>query len=119
MGGRSSASTHPDCPVVATAQVVSGKWTLLLLRDLADREACRFSELERSLDGISPRTLSQRLRALEEHGVVERREHVERPQRVDYRLTDKGRDLVPIVEAMRDYGTRWMTHVNGSAPPAI
>lgn len=102
-----SVSADPECPVLATAKIVSGKWTLLVLRDLADR-ACRFSELERSLAGISPRTLSQRLRALEEEGIIERREHPEMSQRVDYRLTAKGRHLVPIVDAMRDYGGRWL-----------
>ncbi len=117
MGGRTATSAGPDphCPVVATAGVISGKWTLLLLRDLAEHNSCRFSELERSLAGISPRTLSQRLRVLEEQGVVERREYTELPRRFGYRLTDKGRDLVPIVEAMRAYGTRWMGPVNGTA----
>lgn len=94
------------CPVLATAKVVAGKWTLVLLRDLAERP-CRFSELERSLAGISPRTLSLRLRVLEEEGIIERRTYAEVPPRVDYRLTAKGRDLVPIVNAMREYGAKW------------
>ncbi|MGD9695027.1 MAG: winged helix-turn-helix transcriptional regulator [Thermoleophilia bacterium] len=98
---------EPLCPVLATAQIVSGKWTLLVLRDLA-RGPSRFSELERSLRGISPRTLSVRLRALEEEGIVERREFHEMPPRVEYRLTAKGRDLVPIVDAMRHYGRIWL-----------
>ena len=59
------------CPVCATAEIVCGKWTLLLLRDLAEGRS-RFCELERSLQGISPRTLSLRLRALEDEGIVER-----------------------------------------------
>jgi DNA-binding HxlR family transcriptional regulator len=96
-----------DCPVLATARIVSGKWTLLVLRDLALGPR-RFTELERSLCGISPRTLSARLRALEDEGVIERRVYAEAPPRVEYRLTLKGRDLVPLVEAMRDYGRRWM-----------
>ena len=93
-----------ECPVVATAQIVSGKWTLVLLRDLADGPR-GFRELERSLTGISPATLSHRLRVLEEHAIVERREPGPRAR---YALTDKGRHLVPIVEAMREYGTRWL-----------
>ncbi|WP_217915000.1 winged helix-turn-helix transcriptional regulator [Miltoncostaea marina] len=96
-----------ECPVVATARIVSGKWTLLMLRDLAEGPR-RFSALQRSLEGISPRTLSIRLRALEEEGIVERREYAEMPPRVEYRLTAKGADLVPIVEAMRRYGSRWL-----------
>jgi len=95
------------CPVLATAKIVSGKWTLLLLRDLADGPR-RFSALQRSLAGISPGTLSVRLRSLEEEGIIERREFPEMPPRVEYRLTPKGEDLVPIVDAMRSYGTVWL-----------
>ena len=96
-----------DCPVCRTAEVISGKWTLLIIRDLAD-SSLRFCELERSLSGISPRTLSLRLRALEEHGVVERRTYPEVPPRVEYALTDKGSALVPLIEDMRAYGRRWI-----------
>lgn len=95
------------CPVCRTAELVCGKWTLLLVRDLAEGRS-RFCELERSLSGISPRTLSLRLRALEEEGVVERHTYPEVPPRVEYALTDKGRALLPIVQGMRDYGERWL-----------
>jgi DNA-binding HxlR family transcriptional regulator len=95
------------CPVCRTAEVVCGKWTLLLVRDLAEGRA-RFCELERSLAGISPRTLSLRLRALEEEGILERHTYPEVPPRVEYALTEKGRALLPIVEDMRDYGERWL-----------
>jgi DNA-binding HxlR family transcriptional regulator len=77
-----------------------------VIRDLAE-ESRRFCELERSLDGISPRTLSLRLRALEEHGIVERHTYPEVPPRVEYALTEKGRALVPLIEDMR-YGRRWL-----------
>jgi DNA-binding HxlR family transcriptional regulator len=97
----------PSCPVCRTAEVISGKWTLLVLRDLADSSQ-RFCELERSLEGISPRTLSLRLRALEEQGIVERRTYPEVPPRVEYALTDKGKALVPLIEDMRAYGRRWL-----------
>jgi len=102
-----STAAEQECPVLATARIVSGKWTLLVLRDLAEGP-CRFSELERSLAGISPRTLSHRLRSLEEEGILERRCYPEVPPRVEYRLTDRGRHLVPIVDAMRAYGQRWL-----------
>ena len=95
------------CPVLATAQIVAGKWTLLMLRDLAGGPR-RFGELQRSLAGISPRTLSLRLRSLEEEGIVERREFAEAPPRVEYRLTARGAHLIPIVDAMREYGSRWL-----------
>jgi DNA-binding HxlR family transcriptional regulator len=97
----------PECPVCRTAEVISGKWTLLIIRDLAD-SSLRFCELERSLKGISPRTLSLRLRALEEQGIVERRTYPEVPPRVEYALTDKGVALVPLIEDMRTYGRRWL-----------
>jgi DNA-binding HxlR family transcriptional regulator len=95
------------CPVCLTADVVCGKWTLLLVRDLAAGTS-RFCELERSLAGISPRTLSLRLRALEEEGIVERQTFGEVPPRVEYALTRKGLALLPIIEGMRDYGRRWL-----------
>jgi len=102
-----SAESNSTCPVCKTAEVVCGKWTLLLIRDLAEGSA-RFCELERSLAGISPRTLSLRLRALEEEGIVERHTYPEVPPRVEYALTAKGKALVPLVEAMRSYGMRWL-----------
>jgi DNA-binding HxlR family transcriptional regulator len=95
------------CPVCRTAEIVCGKWTLLLVRDLAEGRS-RFCELERSLAGISPRPLSLRLRALEEEGIVERHTFPEVPPRVEYALTEKGLALLPIIEDMRSYGERWL-----------
>ena len=103
----------PECPVCRTAEVIGGKWTLLIIRDLAD-SSLRFCELERSLNGISPRTLSLRLRALEEEGIVERRTYPEVPPRVEYALTDKGTALVPLIEDMRTYGSRWLPQDSAS-----
>src|ERR1051326_7990399 len=105
------------CPVCRTAEIVCGKWTLLIIRDLADGRS-RFCELERSLAGISPRTLSLRLRALEEEGIVARRTFPEVPPRVEYALTEKGRALVPIVEDMRAYGRGWLDTPAAASPPA-
>jgi DNA-binding HxlR family transcriptional regulator len=102
-----SALSNSTCPVCRTAEVVCGKWTLLLIRDLAEGSS-RFCELERSLEGISPRTLSLRLRALEEEGIVERHTYPEVPPRVEYALTRKGEALVPLIDDMRKYGTRWL-----------
>jgi DNA-binding HxlR family transcriptional regulator len=102
-----SAESNSSCPVCRTANVVCGKWTLLVIRDLAAGSS-RFCELERSLEGISPRTLSLRLRALEEEGIVERHTYPEVPPRVEYALTEKGEALVPLIEDMRRYGTRWL-----------
>ena len=96
-----------SCPVCRTAEIVCGKWTLLVIRDLAEGRS-RFCELERSLHGISPRTLSLRLRALEEEGILERQTFPEVPPRVEYALTQKGRALVPLIEDMREYGREWL-----------
>ena len=100
-----------------TADVVCGKWTLLLVRDLAAGTS-RFCELERSLAGISPRTLSLRLRALEEEGIVERQTFGEVPPRVEYALTPKGLALLPIIDGMRDYGRQWLAADDVCAVPA-
>src|SRR5438045_6599704 len=105
------------CPVTACAEILSGKWTILLIRDLADGRT-RFSELERSLEGISPRTLSLRLRALEEQGIVERKTFPEVPPRVEYSLTAKGRALAPIVDDMRRYGREWLGACESERDPA-
>jgi DNA-binding HxlR family transcriptional regulator len=106
------------CPVSRTASVISGKWTILLVRDLAEGH-CRFCELERSLAGISPRTLSLRLRALEEEGIIDRHTYPEVPPRVEYRLTPKGRDLMPIVDGMRRYGMAWLGEDDDDATDAV
>lgn len=79
----------------------------MLIRDLAEGHS-RFCELERSLSGISPRTLSLRLRALEDEGIVERSTFGEVPPRVEYALTPKGEALLTIIEDMRSYGERWL-----------
>src|SRR5579863_1249375 len=100
-------ASDDTCPVCRTAEIVCGKWTLLLIKDLSEGRS-RFCELERSLGGISPRTLSLRLRALEEEGIVERQTFPEVPPRVEYALTPKGRALVPLIEDMRTYGRRWL-----------
>jgi DNA-binding HxlR family transcriptional regulator len=100
-------SNKDACPVCATAELVCAKWTMLIVRDLAQGRS-RFCELERSLAGISPRTLSLRLRELEAEGVVERRTYPEVPPRVEYALTDKGQALLPIIEDMREFGREWL-----------
>ncbi|HKB51811.1 MAG TPA: helix-turn-helix domain-containing protein [Solirubrobacterales bacterium] len=112
-----SAESNSRCPVCRTADVVCGKWTLLVIRDLAEGRS-RFCELERSLEGISPRTLSLRLRALEEEGIVARNTFPEVPPRVEYALTEKGEALVPLIEDMRRYGSRWLLEEETAPVPA-
>jgi DNA-binding HxlR family transcriptional regulator len=96
------------CPIAEAAKLLGDKWTLILLRDLA-RGACRFKALVESGEGISPSILTGRLRELEEKGVISRTSYNEIPPRVEYSLTEKGRDVLPVIEALRVYGSRWCT----------
>lgn len=95
------------CAVAATAEIIGAKWTALLVHDLSEGPR-RFSELEHSCSGISPRTLAERLRALEQDGIVERHSYPESPPRVEYELTGKGESLLPIIDAMRQFGHSWL-----------
>ena len=95
------------CPVDETAKIIGNKWTPLIIRDLVGGEK-RFNQLEKSLEGISPKTLSERLRRLEAEGIVTRRCFAEVPPRVEYALTPKGHALVPIIDGMREYGLHWL-----------
>ena len=96
-----------SCAVAACAEIIGAKWTALLVHDLSEGPR-RFSELEHSCAGISPRTLSERLRVLEDEGIVVRRSYAESPPRVEYELTDKGGALLPIIDAMREFGRDWL-----------
>jgi DNA-binding HxlR family transcriptional regulator len=98
---------NADCPVARTLSVIGSSWTCLILRDLLLHGARRFQEFQNSLDGIAPTTLSERLRTLERNGIVERRFYSMNPPRAEYVLTAKGRDLGPIVRAMRDWGHKY------------
>ena len=100
------------CPVARAVRVLDGKWTMLVIRDLLAGTR-RFSELRASLAGISPKTLTDRLRSLEQHGLVERASYAEIPPRVEYRLTPAGRTLEPVLAALADWGR---TVVPGTAP---
>jgi len=91
------------CPVSRALVALDGKWTILVVRDLLSGTK-RFSELRRSLVGISPKTLTDRLRGLEEHGLVERRIYAEVPPRVEYSLTDAGRTLEPVLVSLARWG---------------
>jgi DNA-binding HxlR family transcriptional regulator len=97
-----------SCAVAACADIIGAKWTALLVHDLSEGPR-RFSELEHSCAGISPRTLSERLRALEDEEIVERRSYAESPPRVEYELTEKGAALLPIIAEMRRFGHSFLT----------
>src|ERR671917_1891458 len=103
------------CSVAACAEIIGAKWTALLVHDLSEGPR-RFSQLEHSCAGISPRTLSERLRALEQEGIIERRSYAESPPRVEYELTAKGAALLPIIDAMRSFGHEWLVPEHDHAP---
>ena len=105
---RTMKDIHDEtCAVACCADIIGAKWTALLLHDLSEGPR-RFSELERACPGISPRTLSERLRQLEHEQIVVRRSYAEVPPRVEYSLTEKGLALVPIIDSMREYGRAWL-----------
>lgn len=106
----------PPCgyEVERVARLLSTKWTLLILYYLVEGTR-RFSELEKLLR-INPRTLSNRLSELEAAGIVSREGYAEVPPRVEYSLTEKGRGLIPIIEAMNAYAKQWMKAPEGGTP---
>ncbi len=97
---------QPQCPIEKTMSVIGGKWTFIILRELFYGTR-RFGELQRSLEGISPRTLSLRLKELEGEGIISRTIYSEIPPHVEYFLTEKGLTLRPIFEAMKEWGNSW------------
>lgn len=104
----------PACPVATTVQLIGSKWKLLILRDLLSRP-WRFNELRRDLEGVSQKVLTDSLRALEADGIVRRTVYPEVPPRVEYSLTDLGKSLKPILDAMRVWGEEYKAR-NGASP---
>lgn len=97
---------HQKCPIEKTMNVIGGKWTFIIIRELFYGPK-RFGELQRSSKGISPRTLSIRLKQLEEDEIINRTIYSEIPPHVEYSLTAKGKTLRPIFEAMKEWGNTW------------
>ena len=103
------------CPIARTLEVVGESWTILILRDLVLNGPRKFQDFERSLKGISPTTLSARLKRLEEAGIVERRFYEQHPPRAEYLLTDRGKDLRPVLRALLEWGRRYTKYSPRSA----
>ena len=101
-----TASELSECPVNVAAQVIGCKWKILILRNLLQRP-WRFNELKRSLEGISQKRLTESLRALEADGIIDRKVFSAVPPRVVYSLSTKGRDLLPVFEAMAAWGKKF------------
>lgn len=96
------------CPVSETASLVGRKWTLLIIYNLL-KGGKRFNELKASMNGISSKTLSKDLTALAEAGLVERIVYPGPPVKVEYSLTEMGRDLEELIEEMRSWGSKWLS----------
>jgi DNA-binding HxlR family transcriptional regulator len=97
------------CPVAKSLELVGDRWTLLIVRDLL-QGTCRFQDLQRSLRGIAPNILSDRLKLMEEHGLVRRHFYSDHPPRAEYALTDKGQELGMVVGALAVWGSRHVHH---------
>jgi DNA-binding HxlR family transcriptional regulator len=95
-----------ECPVQRSLEILDGKWTLLVLRELLGGTK-RFGELRRAVGDVNPKTLADRLRLLEQHQVLRRRVFAEVPPRVEYALTEKGAALAPVIQALADWGLAW------------
>ncbi len=93
------------CPVAKALEVIGDRWTLLIVRDLL-RGARRFQDFQTSLTGIAPTILSDRLKLMEEHGLIARRFYSDHPPRAEYLLTDKGKELEMVVGALAVWGAR-------------
>lgn len=95
-----------DCPLARTLDIIGERWTLLILRDFFLQGPRRFQDLQNSFDGIASNILSDRLKTLESNGIVFRQLYDEHPPRLEYALTDKGKQLGPILKALRAWGTQ-------------
>ena len=96
----------PDCPVATTVSLIGSKWKLLIMRNLLVRPWC-FNELQRSLEGISQKVLTDSLRSMEEDGIITRTVFPEVPPRVEYALSELGESMRPIIKSMETWGTEY------------
>lgn len=101
----------PVCPVATAVSLIGGKWKLLILRNLKSRP-WRFNELQRDLDGISQKVLTDSLRQMIDDGLAYRHDFREMPPRVEYGLTELGRQMLPIIDALADFGNYYKSVLN-------
>ena len=100
----------PACPVATAVALIGRKWKLLIIRNLRNR-AWRFNELQRDLDGISQKVLTDSLRQMIDDGLVYRKDYRQNPPKVEYGLTELGKELLPIIDALSDFGMYYKTVV--------
>ena len=100
-----------NCPIATSLGVLGRKWTILILRDISMMKLERFNQLLKATPGLTPRVLSNRLRELEEEGMIERVEERKGPRFVRWGLTEKGRDTIPILMRFAAFGSKWYADV--------
>ena len=93
----------PNCPVTTTVSMIGNKWKLLIIRNLISRP-WRFNELQRDLEGISQKVLTDSLRSMEADGIITRTVYPEVPPRVEYALSELGKSLCPVIDEMKKWG---------------
>lgn len=108
----------PDCPVEMTLQLIGDKWKVLIIRDLLTGTK-RFSELKRSVTGITQKVLTSHLRSMEEAGLVIRKVYPVVPPKVEYSLTDTGVSLKPVLDSMVSWGSDYKDNVINENAPAM
>lgn len=101
----------PECPVATTVQLIGNKWKLLIIRNLEYYGKQRFTDFLKTIPAISKKVLTDNLRALEDDGLIEREVFAEVPPRVEYSLSDLGKTLKPILDAMSDWGTEYKSNL--------
>lgn len=111
---RSKEDILPDCPVATTVLMIGSKWKLLVMRNLMQRP-WRFNELQKSIEGISQKALTETLRSMEADGIVLRTAYPEVPPRVEYSLTELGRSMQPIIKSMELWGLAYQEQSRGGA----
>ena len=108
---RTKEDILPDCPVAVTVSLIGSKWKLLIMRNLLGRP-WRFTELQKSIDGISQKVLTEALRSMEADGLVIRKAYPEVPPRVEYSLTELGESMRPIIKSMESWGLTYKEQMN-------
>ena len=103
---------QPACPVEVTLSLIGDKWKILIIRDLLDGTK-RFSQLKKSLPGISQKVLTQNLRAMEESGLLHREVFAEVPPRVEYTLTPRGYSIKPVLMSLAEWGKDYQKELLG------
>ena len=100
----------PVCPVATAVSLIGGKWKLLIIRNLKERP-WRFNELQRDIEGISQKVLTDSLRQMIDDGLVYRQDYQEMPPKVEYGLTELGKEMLPIIDALADFGNYYKSSI--------